>query len=94
MATGLMRVVLVTMRPHDRELVDDFATVRKDLGNLGSWDIRGNWLKRAANLGRRFRLEVPHVDMTGAALEHDKDARFNSRLRLRCLGILHREQLR
>ena len=58
-----------------------FRDRRQVLADVDSRNGRRDRFECAPHLGRRIRLEIEGVEMTGTAIEPDEDARLGSRLR-------------
>ena len=66
----------VRHRPDQAEVLGQVGQARVQLADAHAGDRRGDRLVRAANLRRRRRLEVPGVEVAGAAAQQDEDARL------------------
>ncbi len=73
---GRMIACRTVDRPHDGQLVHDRGLQRQMLANLDAGDSGRNGPVGAANLGRRIRLGIPHVDVAGTARQPEQDHRF------------------
>src|SRR5262249_950476 len=60
----------------ERELVGHLGDAGERLADLDAGDFRVDRLELAANLLRRFRLDVPHILVGRAAAEEDVDERL------------------
>ena len=72
------KMIVFTMRkrPHHSVLVRARRQTRQMLADVQTRYPRLNRLEFAANLRRRVRLHVEHVEMTRGAGEEDDDHRF------------------
>ena len=61
-------------RTDDRKLIRTGCHVRHQLTEFESRQFRGNRIQLAANLGRRQRFHIVHVDMTWTAKQPEQHA--------------------
>ncbi len=60
----------------DRKLIGDFRVPRQMFADLHTRHVGINRPELAANVGRGLRLQIVHIQMTGAAAEKYKQDRF------------------
>src|SRR5579875_865173 len=63
-------------RANDNAFIHACGDLREDFTNLNAGHFRGNRLELAADLGRRFSLDVPQVLMRWTAAQEDIDDCF------------------
>ncbi len=76
---GRVAVVVVAVSPEDREFVGDPGTTVAVLADESAWDRGLDRLVRASDFGGGVRLQVPHVDRRGTALQEQEYAGFRPR---------------
>jgi hypothetical protein len=64
----------VVHRPHERRAVHELGQAGKVLRELYARQRCGDRTKLTANLHGRIRLQIPHIEVTGSAVEIDDDA--------------------
>ena len=69
----------MTMRSQNRVLVGDLRTHWHQLTDLCAGHNCRDGIEGTSNFFGSIGLHIPHVDMTGAALQQEKDARFGFR---------------
>ena len=82
-AEDQVQMVAIVERPLDaadeRQFIGDPGLQRHQLRNVKARNVGLNRLELAANLGRRLRLEVVHVEVTRPAVQADHDDRLARR---------------
>jgi hypothetical protein len=81
----------VVNRAYQGILVTQTSHPRKDLTDLNSIGLRGNWLIGTANLGRSFGLHVPRVYLAGSSYQKKENAVL-IRLGVYCTLSLERKE--
>ena len=76
MSAGLVCVIGVAVRAEDGVFVSDGGGEGEQLADLCAGYGGGDGVIGAANFDGGVGFEVPHVDMAGAAFEHEEDAGF------------------